>query len=84
MGTSFHVTDTSGNSISNAVISCGSCQIINSGNGFYWVSTNLAPGSGAIVVAAPGKLPVVYDWFMHIFQGGNVALPDPVKKDQKW
>lgn len=84
MGTSFFVSDTAGNGIGNATISCGGCQVVNGGSGFYWVSTNLLPGQGAIVVAAPGKVPTVLNWFTHAAQGGKAVLYDPVPATSKW
>ena len=86
MGTSLYVSDTSGIPIDNASLSCGTgCQSSNEGGGFYWASVNLDPASGAIVVAAPGKMPTVYTWWNQTLTHGRVALEDiPDAEGSKW
>jgi hypothetical protein len=85
MGTTIHVTDTSGNPITDATIFCGpGCATSNAGSGFYRADINLTPDSGLISVSAPGKIPTVETWWTYIFDGGNVAMQDAKPETSKW
>jgi hypothetical protein len=84
MGTSIYVSDTSGNPITNATILCGGCQVSNAGSGLYWVDVNLDPVSGAFTVAAPGKVPTVYNWYTNALTNGRIALEDLQAQESKW
>ena len=84
MSTQIHVTDSTGHPIDNASIECGGCAVTNGGSGFYSVDVDLTPTSGGFAVVAPLKMPVVYNWFVNLFSGGNVVLPDATSDGGKW